>query len=128
MRILIDTHTLLWFVWNHPNLSATALNHIVNPGNVLLLSTGTIWEMAIKVNIGKLTLASPFDVFVNQAIATSRLTVLPITVAHAAALTSLPLHHRDPFDRLLVAQALTENVHLLSADGVFDAYPIARLW
>jgi PIN domain nuclease of toxin-antitoxin system len=128
MRLLLDTHTLLWFVWNHPSLSATALHHIVNPGNVLLLSAATIWEMAIKVNIGKLTLASPFDVFVNQAISTSGLTVLPIEVAHAAALTNLPLHPRDPFDRLLVVQALTENVPLLSADGVFDAYPVTRLW
>jgi PIN domain nuclease of toxin-antitoxin system len=128
MRILLDTHALLWFVWNHPSLSATALNHIVNPANVLLLSAGTIWEMAIKVNIGKLTFASPFDVFVNQAISTSRLTVLPIEVGHAAALTNLPLHHRDPFDRLLVAQALTENVPLLSADVVFDAYAVTRLW
>jgi PIN domain nuclease of toxin-antitoxin system len=85
-------------------------------------------EIAIKVGIGKLTLADPYEVFMNQAIATTGLTTLPIEVSHAAALVALPFHHRDPFDRILVAQAQVEKVSLLSADSAFDAYPVTRLW
>lgn len=128
MRLLLDTHALLWFVWNHANLSANARSLMTDPKNTLLLSAATIWEIAIKVAIGKLTLADPYDVFMNQAIATTGLTILPIEVRYAAALTALPFHHRDPFDRMLVAQALVEKVPLLSADAVFDAYGVNRLW
>src|SRR5579872_5414533 len=105
MRLLLDSHALLWFVWNHANLSATARTLITNPKNTLLLSAASIWEIAIKVSIGKLTLADPYDVFMSQAISTTGLTILPIEVRHAAVLTTLPFHHRDPFDRMLVAQA-----------------------
>jgi PIN domain nuclease of toxin-antitoxin system len=128
MRLLLDTHALLWFVWNHANLSATARSLMTDPKNTLLLSAATIWEIAIKVAIGKLTLADPYDVFMNQAITTTGLTILPIEVRYASALTSLPFHHRDPFDRMLVAPALVEKVPLLSVDAVVDAYGVARLW
>lgn len=128
MRMLLDTHTLLWFVWNHANLSASARSLMTDPKNTLLLSAASIWEIAIKVAIGKLTLADPYEVFMHQAISTTGLTILPLEVRHAAALTTLPFHHRDPFDRMLVAQALVEKMPLLSADAVFDAYGVTRLW
>jgi PIN domain nuclease of toxin-antitoxin system len=128
MRLLLDTHALLWFVWGHANLSATARSLMTDPRNPLLLSAASIWEIAIKVTIGKLTLADPYDVFMNQAIHTTGLTILPIEVPHAAALTALPFHHRDPFDRMLVAQALVEQTPLVSADGAFDVYGVNRLW
>jgi PIN domain nuclease of toxin-antitoxin system len=128
MRLLLDTHALLWFVWNHPNLSATARNLMTDPKNTLLFSAASIWEIAIKVSIGKLTLADPYDVFMNQATTSTGLTILPLEVRHAAALTALPLHHRDPFDRMLIAQALVEKIALVSADTVFNAYPATRLW
>jgi PIN domain nuclease of toxin-antitoxin system len=128
MRLLLDTHALLWFVWGHANLSATARSLISDPKNTLLLSAASLWEIAIKVSIGKLTLAGPYDVFMNQAILTTGLGILPIEVRHGAVLVGLPLHHRDPFDRLLVAQAAVEKIPLLSADPVFDAYPITRIW
>lgn len=128
MKLLLDTHALLWFVWNYPNLSVTALSSITDPNNTLFFSTASIWEIAIKVGIGKLTLADPYDVFMNQAISTTSLTILPIEVRHAAALTTLPHHHGDPFDRMLVAQALVESMPLVSADAVFDAYGANRLW
>jgi PIN domain nuclease of toxin-antitoxin system len=127
MRLLLDTHALLWFVWNHPSLSATARTLMSDPANTLLLSAATIWEIAIKVRVGKLTLADPYEVFMNQAVATTRLTVLPIEIRHAAGLTALPFQHRDPFDRLLIAQAQVEQVPLLSADTVFDRYGVSRL-
>jgi PIN domain nuclease of toxin-antitoxin system len=128
MRLLLDTHALLWFVWNHPNLSATARNLMSDPTNTLLLSAASIWEIAIKVSIGKLTLADPYDVFMQQAIRTTALTLLPIEVRHAAAMTALPFHHNDPFDRMLIAQALVEKLTLLSTDALFDAYGVPRLW
>jgi PIN domain nuclease of toxin-antitoxin system len=99
-----------------------------SPDSELLLSTATYWEIAIKLSLNKLRLADPYEEFMNRAIADNDLTVLPITVKHAAAVAVLPFHHRDPFDRLLVAQAMVEQVPILSNDALFDAYSITRLW
>lgn len=128
MRLLLDTHALLWFVWNHPNLSAAARALMTDPKNTLLFSAASIWEIAIKVGVGKLALADPFDVFMNQAINTTGVAVLPVEVLHAAALPALPFHHRDPFDRMLVAQALVEGIALVSVDNVFSVYGVTRYW
>jgi len=99
-----------------------------DPANDLLLSTATIWEIAIKVGLGKLTLAEPYEDFMSRMIAETDLGILQISVKHAAMLTTLQLHHRDPFDRLLIAQAMVEGVSVVSNDAAFDAYPVARLW
>lgn len=96
--------------------------------NDVLLSTGTIWELGIKVGLGKLSLSLPFREWMNQAITDLAVTVLPITVAHVDAQIALPFHHRDPFDRLLAAQAHVEGITLLSSDLIFDQYGTARLW
>jgi PIN domain nuclease of toxin-antitoxin system len=128
MKLLLDTHALLWFVWDHANLSENARNLMNDPDNELLLSTGTIWEIAIKVGLNKLTLAEPYEDFMNRAIADNDLTVLETSVKHAAMLTTLPFHHRDPFDRLIIAQAIAEGIIVVSGDTVFDAYPVTRLW
>ncbi|SRR5712692_4296564 len=128
MKLLLDTHALLWFVWDHANLSENARNLMNDPDNELLLSTGTIWEIAIKVGLNKLTLAEPYEDFMNRAIADNDLTVLETSVKHAAVLTTLPFHHRDPFDRLIIAQAIAEGITVVSGDAVFDAYPVTRLW
>lgn len=128
MKLLLDTHALLWFVWNHPKLSAAARSLIADPKNALFFSAASIWEIAIKVGIGKLTLADPYDVFMNQAIRTTGLTILPIEIRHAAAVTSLPPHHGDPFDRMLAAQALVETMCFVSIDAIFDGYALKRLW
>jgi len=92
------------------------------------LSAATYWEIAIKVKIKKLTLTVPFAKFINDAIAAYSLVLLPINIPHAEVLTTLPLHHRDPFDRMLIAQAMVEKIAILSADAAFDAYPITRIW
>lgn len=128
MRLLLDTHALLWFVWDHANLSDTARRLMNDPDNELLLSTGTIWEIAIKVGVNKLTLAEPYEEFMSRAIVDNNLTVLDISVRHAAVLTTLLFHHRDPFDRLLVAQAMVEQISLISNDPALDAYSVRRLW
>jgi PIN domain nuclease of toxin-antitoxin system len=128
MRLLVDSHAMLWFVQANANLSAAASAALADPSNELLFSAGSIWEIAIKVGLGKLTLAKPFPVFMCHAISSNNLVVLPIELAHMTALIGLPLHHRDPFDRLLVAQAIVEQTSIVSVDSAFDAYPVTRLW
>jgi PIN domain nuclease of toxin-antitoxin system len=108
--------------------SENARNLMNDPDNELLLSTRTIWEIAIKVSLNKLTLVEPYEDFMNHAIADNDLTVLEASVKHAAVLTTLPFHHRDPFDRLIIAQAMVEGIAVVSGDTAFDAYPVARLW
>lgn len=128
MRLLVDVHAVLWAVDDPTKLTSQALLALQDPGNDLLLSAGTIWELAIKVGLGKLKLSLPFKQWMIQATTDLGLTVLPITVDYADMQSSLPLHHRDPFDRLLVAQAQVENVAIVSADPVFDRYGVKRVW
>ena len=128
MRLLLDTHTLLWLVENNPKLSVTAVNLLVDPGNDLLLSPATYWELAIKVSIGRYRLADRLSDYIEEAIRLYGLTILPITVAHAEAVVNLPHHHKDPFDRMLIAQSIVEDVALVSSDVAFDAYSVTRLW
>jgi PIN domain nuclease of toxin-antitoxin system len=128
MRLLLDTHALLWFMEKHPKLSAVAQALMTDPANLLLLSPASFWELAIKVSVGKLTLADPYQLFIDQAIADLSLDVLPITTRHTAALIGMPFHHRDPFDRLLVAQALAEGIPIVSGDPALDPYGVTRLW
>jgi PIN domain nuclease of toxin-antitoxin system len=128
MRVLLDTHALIWYVDQDHLLSPTAHAAITDPNNDLLLSAATVWEVAIKVGLGKLTLSLPYRQWMNQAMNDLGLALLPVTVEYAAVQAALPHHHGDPFDRLLVAQALTEGVVLVSADAAFDPYGVTRLW
>jgi PIN domain nuclease of toxin-antitoxin system len=128
MSLLLDTYAFLWFVWNDPRLSVTAMSLITDPANELFLSVGTLLEVAVKVSVKKLKLSEPYETFMQREITNAKLTIVPLTMKHAATMTSLPLHHRDPFDRLLIAQSMVENLPLVSADSAFDAYPITRLW
>jgi len=127
-RVLLDTHAFLWFALNDSRLSATARDCMKDSASELLFSPASYWEIAIKISIGKYRLPEDFVNFMRDQIEQNELTVLPITIAHAAAVSSLPFHHRDPFDRLLIAQATVEDAPLLSSDGVFDKYPIPRIW
>jgi PIN domain nuclease of toxin-antitoxin system len=128
MRLLLDTHTILWSVDSPSRLSEKARAAIQSPQNELICSAGSIWELAIKVGLNKLTLSLPFRQWMVRAIDDLNLTVLPVTVDYADLLTTLPPHHGDPFDRLLIAQAMVERIPVVSADRGFDAYPISRLW
>ena len=128
MRILIDTHALIWYVDQDHLLSQPARDAITDPDNDLLLSSGSIWEIAIKAGLKKLTLSMAYRDWIQRAIDDLGLSLLPITVDYADAQTLLPNHHKDPFDRLIVAQARVERVPLVSADTAFDAYGITRLW
>jgi PIN domain nuclease of toxin-antitoxin system len=128
MRLLLDTHAFLWFVLNDPQLSAKARLLMVDPANDLLLSPATYWEIAIKISIGKYSLPTAFESFMDQQILVNDLEILPIAVKHAAVVATLPFHHRDPFDRLLIAQALAEQIPIISGDSALDAYSVTRLW
>lgn len=128
MRYLLDAHTLLWSQDDTTKLSATAMAELTDPSHDRLLSIVTIWEIGIKVAVGKLPLSKPFRQWIETAIADLVLIDLPITLDHVEQQSGLPFHHRDPFDRLLAAQALVENIPLISVDTIFDAYGVTRIW
>jgi PIN domain nuclease of toxin-antitoxin system len=128
VRLLLDTHAFLWFVLNDPQLSGTARSLIADPANDILVSPATYWEIAIKVRLGKLNLQASYDDFMQRGLFGNDFDILPIEPRHTSLLTTLPLHHRDPFDRLLVAQAVVEGISLVSADRALDQYSISRLW
>jgi len=128
MKLLLDTHAFLWFIMGSSNLSETARALIEDPANENLLSVASLWEMAIKVSLGKLTLASSFDDLIPRQLGLNGIELLNIKVDHTSVVATLPFHHRDPFDRLLIAQAIVEKMPMVSIDAAFDAYPIQRLW
>jgi PIN domain nuclease of toxin-antitoxin system len=128
MRLLLDAHALIWAVDDPSRLSSNATAAIQDPANELLLGTGTIWEIGIKVGLNKLRLTSPFKDWINQAIAALKLSVLPIGLEHVDVQVGLPRHHGDPFDRILVAQALAEALEVISADPALKPYGIALVW
>jgi len=128
MKLLLDTHTLIWFIEGNPALSMTARRHIEDTSNELYLSVASLWEMAIKVSLGKLTLAQPLGTLIPQQLALNSIQLLNITVSHVAEVASMPFHHKDPFDRLLIAQSLVEGMPIIGVDTVFDAYGVSRIW
>jgi PIN domain nuclease of toxin-antitoxin system len=128
MRVLIDSHALIWYVDQDNFLSPSSYAAISDPANELLLSAGSIWEIGIKVGLRKLVLTQPFKLWINQAISDLDVTVLPLNVEYVDVQSNLPRHHGDPFDRLMVAQAIIEQVPIISADANLDAYGITRVW
>lgn len=127
MKLLLDTHAFLWFIEDSPKLSAAAKG-LLESETDLLLSVASVWEMAIKISIGKLSLPPPFDEFVSEQLDKNTIQLFPVKLDHLGLVATLPFHHRDPFDRLLIAQAITEQCPIVSIDDKFDAYPVKRLW
>ena len=128
MKYLLDTHTLLWFLMGDKKLSHKARRLIDNPENKKLLSIASLWEIAIKVSIRKLVLDKSFERLFPEQLHFNRIEILDITVNSLTKLTTLPFHHRDPFDRLIIAQALVEKLPIIGTDAVFDAYGVSREW
>jgi PIN domain nuclease of toxin-antitoxin system len=128
VRLLLDTHSFLWFVGGDSSLSVAARLLIEDADNSVLLSAASVWEIAIKVSLGKLHLEQPFDVLIPQQLLVNHIELLGITLQHTAIVARLPFHHRDPFDRLLIAQAIVEQIPVITRDPAFDAYPVQRLW
>jgi PIN domain nuclease of toxin-antitoxin system len=120
MRFLLDTHILLWWLANAPNLSANIRDVISNPNNICFVSAVTIWEITIKNSLGKLR--QPDDLL--AVLQDNRFQILDISAVHCLQVGSLPLHHKDPFDRLLISQALIEGLTLISVDEKFKLYDV----
>lgn len=128
MKLLLDTHAFIWWDSEPARLSARALAMCQDRDNELLVSVASAWEMQIKQQLGKLTLALPLaEIFANQE-RTNQISILTVTLAHVLAISTLPQHHRDPFDRLIIAQALAEDASLVTHDATMAQYPVTILW
>jgi PIN domain nuclease of toxin-antitoxin system len=128
MRGLIDTNTFLWFISGDSRLSHTAKTLISEIDNEILLSIASLWEIAIKMSIGKLELSLSYEDLLSAQIEDNEIKLLPIEKNHLKELARLPFYHRDPFDRLIISQGIAENLPILTCDRLFNDYPIDKLW
>ena len=128
MRVLLDTHALLWWLFNDPKLSQHARDLIKEPGNTVLMSSASAWEIATKYRLGKLPEAGEVAQKLPELLRTARIDVLPISVEYALAAGHLPGPHRDPFDRMLIAQAQLERIPIITTDGEFSKYDVQIMW
>ena len=128
MRFLLDTHTFLWWITDDPHLSERARQVISDPENDIFLSAASGWEMAIKTQLGKLQLPDRFEQFIAEQLFRNNITSLPVMMSHALHVQSLLLHHRDPFDRLLIAQGQLEKMPIITTDSVFADYDVEIMW
>ena len=131
MRYLIDTHVFLWFVSNAEELSQTARNIIEDEQNEIFISIAGLWEISIKTALGKLIIDGKYETIIDD-VNNNSIEILPVNFAHTVEQNRLPFHHRDPFDRIIVSQAIVENMNFISADAIFDDYlagkSIQRIW
>lgn len=123
MRVLIDTHIFLWFINDDPKLSATTKALLQSEANVMV-SVASLWEIAIKISLGKLILPGSIEVLFPEQLRLNNIALLPIDIQHLKTMSTLPFHHRDPFDRLIIAQAIVEEAGLVSMDQVFEQYDV----
>ena len=127
MKILLDTHAFIWFLEGSDRLSEKAKNAIESKTNSSYISIASLWEMAVKVSIGKMDMEMSFD-DLNQLAYDNKITILPITFEHTKLISQLPFHHKDPFDRMIITQALVENMPILTIDNYFSAYTRNIIW
>ena len=127
MKGLVDTHAFIWWYSDPSRLSAAALAFFQDPSSIVLFSVVSVWEILIKFQLGKMTLTMPLRAILAQQQANG-VQILPVTLEHVLAVESLPAVHKDPFDRLLIAQANVEGAVLVSADALFAQYPVSVLW
>lgn len=128
MKLLLDAHALLWFLAGSPQLSAPALAGNQDTQNTIFVSPATLWEIGIKDSLGKLILPEQFEQLFPARLDASNIVILPILVTHLHKHRRLPFHHNDPFDRLVIAQALAEDLTLVSCDSEFASYGVKLLW
>lgn len=128
MRYLLYTHTLLWIAADDPRLSQKAEFIFLDDANEIYFSLASLWEIAIKVSLGRLALEEPLPLFMKKHITGNGIIFLHIETEHILPLASLPHHHKDPFDRLIISQALVENIPIIGKDEILDLYPIERIW
>lgn len=131
MKYLIDTHTFIWFLKGSEDLSEGSRKIIENEKNEIFISIVSLWEISIKVALGKLKMLAPYETLISEVYKANML-IISIDFSHTVVQSKLPFFHKDPFDRLIASQALAENMNLLSNDGVFDSYftgsKIRRIW
>ena len=128
MRLLLDTHAFLWFIAGDTQLSDYARQLIEEPENERYLSIASVWEITIKSTLGRLTVPSPPSVLIREHVWANAIELLPVTPEHLDTLYTLPYHHKDPFDRLIIAQGMSEDMSLIPIDPAFDAYDVRVTW
>lgn len=128
MKVLLDTHTFLWWITDSPRLSALAREVIRDSNNELFFSAASGWEIAIKAQLGRLQLPDNLEQFIVDQLSLNTILALPIQLRHALHVYTLPQHHRDPFDRMLVAQSQIENLPILTADSQIAQYDVETVW
>lgn len=128
MRVLLDTNSFLWFISGSDRLSVDAKTFIADMQNQLVLSVASLWEIAIKVSLRKLDLLQPFGQLIPQQLEENYIAVLPLDIGHLNKVIDLPFHHRDPFDRLIIAQAIAEGIPVVTSDAVFSQYGVMLIW
>jgi PIN domain nuclease of toxin-antitoxin system len=128
MKILLDTHAFLWLITDNKKLSHKAREEFLNEENLIFFSAASLWEMAIKTSLGKLELMPDWPEAIREELAVNSIKWLPIEMEHCFRIRSLTFHHRDPFDRLLIAQALCENMALMSCNSCFSNYRVDLVW
>jgi PIN domain nuclease of toxin-antitoxin system len=128
VRALIDTHVLLWWLLDDERLSSKARRAFSSGRSTLLWSAASSWELAVKISLGKLSLPGPLRSYLPRKLREQRITPLAVEHSHAFRVAELPPHHRDPFDRLLVAQAQVEKLHIITADPRLDEYDVKIVW
>jgi PIN domain nuclease of toxin-antitoxin system len=128
VRVLIDTHVFIWYVQDNERLPRLIAALINDRRNDVLFSIASVWEMAIKQSTGKLNVGVPYASFIEEQMRLNNMELLPVRLNQLEVVTTLPFHHRDPFDRLLIAQSIVEDIVLISADSVFSLYPVRRMW
>jgi PIN domain nuclease of toxin-antitoxin system len=124
MKFLLDTHTFLWFVNDNPRLSDQLKDLIEDENNASYLSLASLWEMSIKYSLGKLKFDTSYEEFIEEEVVQTNLNLLDIKLHHLNVLATLPLHHRDPFDRLIIAQSIIEELPIMTVDPAFAQYPV----
>ena len=128
MKLLFDTHTFLWGDCQPEKLSSTVLDLCRDPDNCLILSVAAAWEIQVKTQLGKLQIRRTLNTLLAEQQRVNRLIILPVSLDHVLTLQRLPDHHRDPFDRILIAQALVEEATLLTRDRTIAQYPVVTIW
>lgn len=128
MPALLDTNAFLWFISGSDRLSSKARNYIADFENDLVISAASLWEIAIKTSLGKLELLSPFDQLISSQLEKNAIAILSIELTHLTKTIDLEFHHRDPFDRLIIAQGITEKIPIITSDAVFTKYPVDIIW
>ena len=128
MKCLLDTHVLLWILSDDKRLSVNAKNKFLDPKNMIYLSVASIWEMSIKISLKKLKLKTSLEKIIDDYVIGNDINLLSIESSHIYPLQKLPFHHRDPFDRLIVCQAIYEKMPIITSDKNFDLYSVERIW